>query len=409
MPWYVFIALRHLFPHGKWFSLFTFISVIGTTLGVALLHIVIAVFNGFGHEIREKISETYGEVRIQGRSIIYNYEELISDLESDPEIEAVSPYVQGMVMAQYRNQPVFPAIEGIDLSSALDVVPIEEYLQVGTLDDLDDDTVFISSGIAASLGVHYNSEIDVYTPLMLNRLKKDELLLPRNVRVAGIFHSGWNALDARTIICSLRLMQDLYGLGEGVHGVKIRFAEGIDEAKKAEQLREKLGSGYYVLTWRDSENEFLSVLDFEKRMMFFLLSFIVLVASFSIVSPLLIAVVRKTREIGLFASMGATSIQISMCFCLQAVFLGVVGVISGFGLGAVALYYRDQIINFFASVSGAGGSIEEVYPFSFLPAHVQVGDMVLIGVLALVVSLLAGLIPAFKAGRMKPVDALRSE
>ena len=72
MPWYVFIALRHLFPHGKWFSLFTFISVIGTTLGVALLHIVIAVFNGFGHEIREKISETYGEVRIQGRSIIYN-------------------------------------------------------------------------------------------------------------------------------------------------------------------------------------------------------------------------------------------------------------------------------------------------------------------------------------------------
>lgn len=409
MPWYVFIALRHLFPNGRWFSLFTFISVIGTTLGVALLHVVIAVFNGFGHEIRGRISETYGDLRIQDRGILYDYRELADALKSDGNVDAVSTYAYGMVMAQFRDRPAVPAIQGIDLRSELDVVPMQNYLQVGTVDDLDDRSIFISSGLASTLGVRYDSEIDIYTPLMLHKLDKDELLLPRSMRVVGIFHTGWNAIDEGTIICTLRVMQELYGLGEGVHGLKVRLSEGVDFQEMATELRDEFENRYQVLTWMDSDNEFLSVLDFEKRMMFFLLSFIVLVASFSIVSPLLISVVRKTREIGLLASMGATSFQISMCFCLQAVLLGTVGVLSGFALGATALYYRNEIVTFFANVTGAGGSINEVYPFSFLPAHIQAGDLALIGAMALLVSLLAGLIPAYKAGRMKPVDALRSE
>lgn len=409
MPWYVIIALRHLFPEGRWFSLFTFISVIGTTLGVALLHIVIAVFNGFGYEIRERISESFGDLRVESRSIIYNQDELMEQILKDDRVEAVSPYAHGMVMAQYRNLPVFPAIQGIDMTSEGEVVPIEEYLQVGSIDDLDDDSIFISSGISSSLGAYVGTEIELYTPLLLEKLKQDEILLPRQVRVAGVFHTGSNDVDPNTVLCTLRLMQDLYGLEEGVHGLKIRLKEGFKESLVARELNAALGNSVHVFTWMDSNNAFLSVLQFEKRMMFFLLSFIVLVASFSIISPLLISVVRKTREIGLFASMGATSFQIAMCFCLQAVFLGVVGVLSGFALGAIALKFRDQIITFFATITGAGDNINDVYPFSFLPAHVQLSDMLVIGFLAVLVSFFAGIIPALKAGKMKPVDALRSE
>ncbi|MCH6255737.1 ABC transporter permease [Puniceicoccaceae bacterium K14] len=409
MPWYVIIALRHLFPEGRWFSLFTFISVIGTTLGVALLHIVIAVFNGFGYEIRGRIAESFGDLRVENRSILYDYEEYSEKLLADDRVKAVAPYAHGMVMAQRGNLPVFPAIQGIDLVQEEEVVPIAKYLQVGALDDLDDDSIFLSSGIASRLGAYVGVEIELYTPLLLEKLKQDEILLPRQVRVAGIFHTGWNDLDENTVLCTLRLMQDLYGLEEGVHGLKVRLHEGEDEMAAAEDFNELFERRVNVFTWMDSNNAFLSVLQFEKRMMFFLLSFIVLVASFSIISPLLIAVVRKTREIGLFASMGATSSQIAACFCLQAVFLGLVGVLSGFGLGAIALRFRDQIITFFATVTGAGDSIHDVYPFSFLPSHVQVSDMLVIGLLALIVSFLAGIIPALKAGKMKPVDALRSE
>lgn len=381
----------------------------GTMLGVALLHIVIAVFNGFGFEIRERIAENFGDLRVEARSIFYDYEEYGEKLLADDRVKAVAPYAHGMVMAQYRNLPVFPAIQGVDIVQEEEVVPIAKYLQVGSIDDLDDDSIFLSSGIAARLGVYVGAEIELYTPLLLEKLKKDEILLPRRVRIAGIFHTGWNDVDENTILCTLRLMQDLYGLDEGVHGLKIRLNDGEDEREVAAYFNELFERRLHVFTWMDSNNAFLSVLQFEKRMMFFLLSFIVLVASFSIISPLLVSVVRKTREIGLFASMGATSYQIAMCFCLQAVFLGIVGVLSGFALGAVALRYRDYIIKFFANITGAGDNINDVYPFSFLPSHVQVGDMLVIGSLAILVSFLAGIIPALKAGRMKPVDALRSE
>lgn len=412
MPWYLYIALRHLFPQGKRFPFFTLMSITGVSLGVALLIIVISVFNGFGYEIRTKIADTYGDLRVANGSIIYDPDVLATALEAHENVARATPFANGVVMLLFRNQPLYPIIEGIDLRSDAELDKLSGYLTLGDIEDFDDDSLLLSSGFASQLGLVPGDEVDLYTPLMGLRLKQsggDEVLLPRLLRVAGIYQTGWQRADENTVVCSLRLMQDLYDLGEGAHGLRVELVEGVDAEAEALALTESLGRPYYARTWMDSQSEFLSVLEFEKRMMFFLLFFIVIVSAFSITSSLLISVIRKTREIGLYRSMGATSRQVSACFCFQGLLIGVTGTIAGFALGFLVLAFRTQITQAISSVMGVSSSMKEIYAFSYLPVHVVAIDLVVISTLSILVAVLAGLIPAYRAGKLKPVEALRSE
>jgi len=409
MPWYLYIALRHLFPSGRRLPFFTLMSLAGVALGVALLLVVISVFNGFGHEIRGRIAETFGDLRVEGAGILRDHQSLARRLRDDERVAEVAPYAHGMVMMQRGDRPAFPAVQGIDVQAEQAVLPVDEHLLSGSIDALDDGTALVSSGVANALGLRVGSEVEVYTPLMLDRLKRDEILLPRSLRVAGIFHTGWHAVDESTVLVTLRLMQELYGLGDGVHGLKVKAAEGFEPQALAMALNRELDPPLRVFSWIDSNREFLAILQFEKRMMFFLLFFIVIVSAFSITSSLLISVIRKTREIGLYASLGATSRQIAACFCLQGLAIGLGGAGAGFALGFSLLRFRNQIVNLVASAMGIRDSMAETYGFSFLPARVESADLAAIGILSVVIATLAGLLPAFKASRLKPAEALRSE
>lgn len=409
MPWYLYIAIRHLFPKGKRMPFFTIMSVTGVALGTMLLVIVISVFNGFGHELRRIISETSGDLKVMNGRIFEDYESRIETLEQSPLVEGAAPSAFGMVMLQSRNRPLFPAVQGIDLEQEQKVVPIDEYIYHGSLDDLDDDSILVSSGIANTLGLRVGDEVDVYTPLMLEKLKQDEILLPRLMRVAGLFETGFNKIDENLIITTLRTMQDLYGMGDGVHAIKVKLKKGVDEERAAAQLQELFEPPFRVSTWLESNADFLAIIQFEKRMMFFLLLFIIIVGSFSIATSLLTSVVRKTREIGLFAAMGATSRQIAACFCLQGFAVGLVGTACGFILGFSILSMRESITNALFWIIGSREQSMEFYFFSRLPVHIEALDLTLIAVFAVAIATLAGLIPAIKAGRLKPVEALRSE
>lgn len=409
MPWYLYIAIRHLFPQGKRLTFFTFMSVTGVALGVMLLVVVISVFNGFGHELRKIIEETSGDLKVSGGAMFEDYWEQIELLEADPMVEAAAPFAYGIVMMQSRNRPVFPAIQGIDLRKEKEVVPIDSYMVAGALDELDDDSIIVSSGVANVLGLRIGEEVDVYTPLMIERIKQDEILLPRTMRIVGVFETGFTRIDDNLIVTTLRTMQDLYGLGEAVHSIKIKTAEGIDPDKAAVLLQEKLEPPFRVSTWIESNEDFLAIIQFEKRMMFFLLLFIIIVGAFSITTSLLTTVVRKTREIGLFASMGATSRQITACFCFQGFWVGVAGTVLGFLIGFGILSMRDAITNAIFWLVGSKEQTLEFYFFSRLPVYSETSDMIVIAVFAVAIATLAGLLPAFKAGRLKPVEALRNE
>ena len=184
------------------------------------------------------------------------------------------------------------------------------------MDDLDDDSILLSVGFASQLNLAPGDEVDVYTPLMGLRLKDsggDEVVLPRLLRVAGVYQTGWQRADENTVVCTLRLMQDLYDLGEGAHGLRVELEEGVDADRAAREITESLGRPFYARSWMESQLVPLGA-SIRKRMMFFLLFIIVIVAAFSIMSSLLIFVIRKTREIELFAAMGATSRQVGAVF-----------------------------------------------------------------------------------------------
>ena len=410
MPWYFYLALKQLFPSGRRFPFFTFMSGLGVAVGVTLLVVSTSVMGGFGHEIRRMIVDTQGEIQIVNPGgVIDDAAEIIARLKKFPEIVAATPSAQGVVMLEFGNKPAFPAIQGIDLGTVGKVIPFSRYMQFGTLDDLDDDAVILSAELARSLGARVGSEVDVYSPLLMEKLKSDEVLLPRTVRVAGVFEIGHQQLDHSVVIAPLRLMQDLYGLGHTVHGINVRLAPGADEFKVAAELNAVLPPDRRALTWFELNAAFQSIIRFEKYMVFFLLAFIVVVAALSIMSSLLIAVVRKTREIGLLGALGGQSRHIAACFCAQGLVLGIVGTIAGLVLAWLIITFRDEIVQVLARLTVGDDVFRQFYGFVHLPAHTTGFDLVVIIVGSVVSSTLAGLVPAWRAAQLKPVEALRSE
>lgn len=409
MPWPVYLALKQLFPSGKRLPFFTMISVLGVGLGVALMLVSTSVMGGFGHQIQRMIIDTQGEVQIRGRVALQATDSLEKIIASVPEVAAFGPYAQGFVMLEFQQRPAFPVVQGFDIDRIRQVIPLEDYLIAGSLGDLDDDSVILSSQLASGLGAQVGDLVSIYSPLMLERMKSDEVLLPREVRVAGIFQIGHQQLDSSTVICSLRLMQDLYGLDQLVHGYNVKLKPGSDVDVAAAALNAVLPPTARALTWFEANADFQAVLSFERNMIFFLLTFIIIVAAFSITSSLLVTVVRKTREIGLLGAMGGRAREVAVCFCVQGLFIGLAGTAVGLLLGFGLLHYRNALVQLIAKFTMGQEVFVKFYQFSSLPAYTTTKDVITIILFSIVASTLAGLIPAWRAAKLKPVEALRSE
>ena len=161
MPWYLYLALKQLFPTGKKFPFFTAISVLGVALGVALLVISTSVMGGFGYEIRRMIVDTQGEVQVRGEGLIADAAGLQARLATVPGVVATTPFAEGVVQIKFENKAVIPAMQGIDINRVSLVVPLERFIRVGRLDDLDDDSIILSSKLALSLGARIGSRVEI--------------------------------------------------------------------------------------------------------------------------------------------------------------------------------------------------------------------------------------------------------
>lgn len=411
MPWYLYLALKQLFPTGKRFPFFTAISISGVAVGVMLLIVSISVMGGFGREIRHMIVDTQGEVQVRAEGTIGRPEVLLPIVEGVEGVVAATPFAEGVALIEFEQRPSFPAIQGIDVNRINTVIPLDRYIRVGSLEALDDDSVILSSRLAASLGASLGSKVAVYSPLMIEKLKSDAVLLPRELEVAGIFEIGHQQLDSSVVLVTLRTMQDLYGLGKAVHGINVKLVPDVDVDEVARRIEQALppAAGASARSWMELNQDFLFVLQLEKNLIFFLLLFIVIVAAFSVTSSLLISVVRKTREIGLVGALGGQPREIAACFCFQGLVIGVAGTGLGVLLGFGALALRNDFIRVFTQLTGSEEALVRFYQFSQLPAYLSNGDLVLIVTLAVVISGVAGLLPAWRAAKLKPVEALRSE
>jgi lipoprotein-releasing system permease protein len=411
MPWYLYLALKQLFPTGRRLSFFTAISVLGVTLGVALLVVVMSVMGGFGYEIRRMITDTQGEVQVRARGLIETPEATLASIRNVPGVTGATPYASGVALLECGGKPSFPQLLGVDLRHVETVVPLNHYIRPGSLDGLDDDTIILSAQLARSLGAQLGDKVQISSPLLIEKLKRDEVFFPRELTVAGIFEVGHQQLDSSTALVTLRRMQDLYGLGRAVHGFNVRLAPSADPDELAARINAALPAeaDARAMPWMESFSDFLWVLQLEKNMIFFLLLFIVIVAAFSVTSSLLISVVRKTREIGLLGALGGRPRDVAACFCAQGIFIGCAGAGLGLALGLGLLAVRNDIVLGLAHLTQREAVLERFYMFSRLPSHTATTDLVKIIAFTIIISTLAGLLPAWRAAKLKPSEALRSE
>jgi lipoprotein-releasing system permease protein len=409
MPWFLYLALKQLFPTGRRFPFFTAISMLGVALGVAVLVIVTSVMGGFGHEIRKMIVQTEGEVQVKSRGMLENPEALLATLRAAPVVAGATPYVEGPVGVIASGRPAFPMLRGIDIGSVETVANLGRFIRAGRLADLDDDSVILSWEVANQIGAGMGSKLEIYSPLLFEKLKGDEIFLPRQFRVVGLFEIGHQHLDSSLIFGTLRAAREMYGLGRGVHGINVRVRPGVTDTAAVAALNAVLPNGVVALPWTQKWESFLWVLNLEKTINFFLLLFIVIIAAFSVMSSLLISVVRKTREIGLLGALGASRRDVALCFCAQAFLIGVAGTAGGLGLGFGVLAVRNDLVQGIARLLQRQDTLKQFYQFTDLPAHTLPSDLILTVVAAIVISTLAGLLPAWRAARLRPVEALRSE
>ncbi|MDD5139350.1 MAG: ABC transporter permease [Verrucomicrobiales bacterium] len=421
LPFELLLALRYLRPKRTFVSIITLISIVGVALGVAVLMIVISVMSGFDHDLREKILGFNAHLKIfaQGKPL-ENYSSVLNLVASNKNVRGIAPFVLGQVLVVTQpaeGQPKLtgaPWVRGVDVDRESFVSVLPQSLIAGKF-DLSGRGIVIGSQFAGNLNLSVGDRISVYSPADLAKMEKRqgkadaEAVLPDDYEVRGIFDVGYFEYNANIVVTSLENAQELYNLDDNVHGLMVMLRDPYQAPQVRRELAVALGSNYTMSIWTEENSGILNALLVEKNVMFYLLFFIVLVAALCILSAQITFVVQKTREIGMLKALGATNLQISGVFLGQSAIIGVLGVISGYGIGMLAITYRNEFLHFMNRMTGFELFPASIYGFGDLPALIDPRDIAIICGLSFVICIFGGVLPAIRAGRLKPVEALRYE
>jgi lipoprotein-releasing system permease protein len=414
------LALRYMRPKRTFVSIITLICIIGVALGVAVLIIVLSVMSGFDHDLREKIFGFKAHLTVTSRGFrLRDWEKTAQIVSQHPDVIGAAPFV--MTIAFIANDPqvgdadiVAPYIRGIDPKYEEKVSVLSRSIISGEY-NVRGNRVLLGSVLAQQLGLHPGDRISIYSPRDLRKMKdaKDkgdmEGIAPGEYLVSGIFDVGYYEFNAGFAITSLATAQDLMDYEDEVSGLKVMLRDPMKADAVRRDLGIKLGNDTYISTWFEESSAFLDALVVEKNLMFYLLFVIMIVAAFGITSALITFVVQKTREIGMLKALGATGSQITGIFLLQSFMVGVIGVICGYGLGLLGVTYRNNFLAVLRDNLRVRIFPPEIYAFTQLPAIINPSDIAIICVGSLIICVLAGVFPAWSAGRLKPVEALRHE
>jgi lipoprotein-releasing system permease protein len=408
----IIIALRYFRAkkNEKFVSIISGISFIGITIGVAALIVVMSVMNGFHIELTKNIIGLNGDISITsiGKTIA-DKEKIIAATTKQDFVKKLSPIVSGQALALGTKTNSGVLIKGVELVDLKHKGEILTNVFEGSFEDYEGtNAVAVGFELAHNLGISVGSKLKLISP---NVISTAFGTMPRSkdFTVVAIFSSGMYDYDSATMLMPIGAAQKFLSLGNEINLIEINVKDPESAKIDAQLLQKELGSGVRVSSWMDNNQQFLKALAIERTAMFTILSLIIIVAAFNIVSSLFMIVKDKTKDIAILKTMGASVRQIMFIFIINGLLIGFIGTFLGVSFGLAISYNIENIRLFLERISGTKIFDSAIYFLYSLPSVVRISDVIIVGSLSLILSLLATIYPSFKAAKLNPVEAMRYE
>ncbi|MCZ4282019.1 lipoprotein-releasing ABC transporter permease subunit [Kiloniella laminariae] len=406
------VAWRYLRSRRKegFISVIAGFSLVGIALGVATLIIVMAVMNGFRQELLGRILGINGHLAVTAiEGELVDYKTIAERIARISGVASATPQVQGQVMVTAKGTATGGLVRGMATEDLQARKLISEKIVGGTLDDFaGDDAVVIGARLAQSLGLTVGDSVTLVSPNSsitvfgsIPRLKA--------YTIVALFDVGMYEYDSSFIYMPLEAAQIFFELPDQVNAIEV-FVNDVEQTTAVRrEIHNDIGYGIITRDWQQNNASFFNAIQVERNVMFLILSLIILVAVFNIVSGQIMLVKDKGRDIAILRTMGATSGMVLRIFFLSGASIGVFGTLVGFILGLSFAENIETIRQWLESLSGTNLFVPEVYFLSKLPAVVEMDEVIQIVGMALFFSFLAPIFPAWRAARLDPVEAIRYE
>ena len=433
LPLDIFLALRYLRPKRTFVSFITLLSILGPTLGVAILLIVNSIMAGFGKDIQENIMSWQAHLHVfPNMKTTMDEPEKIMEILEKHGVKA-SPLIQDSALIQVRattlsgdtEQLIQPkVVYGIDPDREGAVTGLKGAMLYGKF-NIEEGEAIVGDRLASSTGLRIGSSFLIHSPARLTQNVKwdqdgqvhigqpDEVYLPEEVKVVGIFSMGFAEFDENVIFVRRDQAADLFGYDWGsATSIQGKVPDHMQMDKLVQELTGLINEPnrlrqFRIVTWKERNMMLFNTLQVEKKLMAFLMTFILLVASFSIAATLITVVVQKTREIGTLKAVGVSSWTVARIFMFQGAVIGVFGTTFGITLGLLVIHYRNAIAAVLSKIMGHDVFPAELYHLNHLPALWTASDLVTVSILSMTVCILAALIPAIFASALPPAKSLQ--
>lgn len=391
-------------------SVVAWFSLAGITLGVATLIIVMSVMNGFRAELIGRILGLNGHLGVSSiEGGIKDYNKLALRLSEMPSVIAATPQIEGQVMVNANNQARGAVVRGVSWSDLAVRKPLWDSLDESAIAAFrDDGALLIGETMAFTLRLKIGDTVTLLSPK--GRVTAfGTVPLRRSFKIGGIFKVGMHEYDSSFIFMPLDVSQVFFDTGDVVSGFEVYSSAPLNITAVSNIIKSQLGSKYRVFDWQERNASFLNALKVERNVMFLILTLIILVAAFNIVSSMIMLVRSKNADIAVLRSLGASSSLIMRVFLITGASIGAVGTLVGSLLGLIFCWQIDNIKRGVESLSGAELFSAEIYYLSKLPAVIDPFEVSIVVVMALVLSFVASLYPAWRAAHVAPAEVLRYE
>jgi lipoprotein-releasing system permease protein len=407
-PLAVNIGLRYANSRSSFISFISIVAIAGLVLSVAVLVLVTSVMNGFERELKERVLGVVPHLSVRGREPLADWSADAQALSRIPGIVAVAPFVDGTGLLVANGHSTGATITGIDATLQRGESDLGRYVSAGALDALVNGSfgIVVGHGVAERLGVHVGDALTVVLPDASVSLVG---LIPRQkkMKVIGIVDTQ-SELDQRSAYLAIGDAARLFRIGDRVDGLNVKLANLFDASEIGSAAVQTLGADrVYAISWMRMHGNLYRAIEFQRAMMFLLLSLLVGVASFNLVSALIMVVNQRRGDVAVLRTLGGRTRTIVASFLVLGGTIGVVGVAAGLLLGTGAALLVQDGYRWLEHTFGL--HLMSQYFITYLPAQVRAIDLVTVAAIALLLSLASTIYPAFRAARLKPADVLKHE